>query len=156
MLDYLNKEKLTEPIILEEEDIAEIMETNITGTHFQNIENVNSITKASKPSLEFIAEYEPHKLADIKKQIETGLPVAVWITTNDGSGEYAHSVVITGIDDSKKEISYNDPTYGNEVTISQSKFLDMWDYWGSVMIKAEIGRITTESIEKYFKDEGKI
>lgn len=151
MLEYIGKTKLNAPIPnLEESRIAEIMQTNLTGTQFHNVGNINSAINSLSPSVELIAEYDARTLDDIRRQLQAGLPVAVWIRTADASPDYAHSVVITGIDDIQKLIYYNDPTYGVEKTLSQTMFLEIWDYWGSVMIKAEIGRRTSESMERYF------
>lgn len=153
MLDYLNQEKLgnTAPN-LSEDEIAAIMNTDITGTHLRNISNINGPIASASPSLEFVPEFETHNLDDIRNELEAGLPVTVWILTSDGSSDYLHSVVITGTNEETKQISYNDPTYGTE-TVSQTKFLDMWGYPGARMIKAKIGRITTESMEKYLSRE---
>lgn len=150
ILDYVNETKLTSPISnLDENEIADIMKTSITGTKWDNIENVNKAMTTSVPSLEFITEFQTHTLTDIRKELDSGLPVSIWIVTNDGSNDYLHSVVIIGIDDEKKEISYNDPTYGEEITISQSKFMTMWESFDARMIKTKIGRIKRETLERY-------
>lgn len=156
MLDYISKRRDSTPMPnLEEEDIEGIVDTNVTGTNWNNIKNINSALAKSNPSIEFISEFGPHDLDDIRKELQKELPVAVWIKTNDGSNDYLHSVIITGIDDEKRQISYNDPTYGAEKTISQSSFLDIWQYpQGARMIKVEIGRFTIQSIEEFMTKEG--
>lgn len=150
VLDYANELLLTEPEPrLDEVEIAKIMRTGILGTTYTNIENINDVLTNSNPSIEFISEFEPHTLLDIKKELELGLPPSVWIITNVDGHDYSHSVVITGIDNDAKKISYNDPTYGKEFVISQSEFMDMWELQGSIMIKIKIGRINRETLEKY-------
>ncbi len=154
MLDYSNKVKLTEPAPnLEETKIAKIMNTKTNGTPLPYVANINSAITSSNPSLEFVPEFEHHSLADIRKELESGLPVAVWIVTSDGSNDYLHSVVVTGMDDEKKTISYNDPTYGEEKTITQSKFMDTWEEPGARMIKLKLGRIRRDTLEKYLPQE---
>ena len=149
-LDYANELLLTEPEPrLDEDEICKIMRTNVMGTKFPNIENVNTLLVNSNPSIEFISEFEPHTLLGIKKELELGLPLSVWIIINMDGHDYSHSVVITGIDNEAKTISYNDPTYGEEYTISQSKFMDMWELNGSMMIKTKIGGVNRETLEKY-------
>ena len=156
MLDYVNELVLIDPEPnLSEDEIAKIMKTTISGTRFFEIENMNEVMTTSTPSLEFIAEFESHTLSDIKSELELGLAPSVWITINDGGNDYSHSVVITGMDETEKTISYNDPTYGKEFTISQSEFMSMWESNGARMIKTEIGRIISESLEKYMHQESK-
>jgi uncharacterized protein YvpB len=150
IFDYMNRLVLTKPEQdLSEDEIAKIMKTMISGTHFHNIESINKVLTTSNPSLEFVAEFEPHTLNDIRKELESGLPVSVWIITNDGSNDYVHSIVITGIDEVKKEICYNDPTYGRERTISQIEFMSLWESHGARMIKTKIGGINRDTLEKY-------
>jgi len=154
ILDFVNETKLTSTISnLDENEIANLMRTNISGTKWEHIENVNRALTPSDPSLEFIAEFETHTLADIRKELESGLPVSVWIETNPSSHPYLHSVVITGMDNRKKEISYNDPTDGKEIIISQSTFLTMWESFEARMVKTIIGRINRETLEKYMPQE---
>jgi uncharacterized protein YvpB len=156
-LDYLDKANMTKvESKLEEETIAEIMDTGPSGTRWPEIPNINSAIE-SNPSLEFIPEYGPHSLSDIKKQLEKNLPVIVWIAPIDAAYAGLHSILITGIDDEKKEISYNDPAYGEEKTLSQSEFMDLWQYeHGARMIKVEIGELTTKtqsSLEPFMSKE---
>jgi len=154
MLDYVNQVILTKPESdLDEDRIADIMNTTISGTHFTDIENINAVMTSSNPSLEFLTEFEAHTLDDIKRELKAGLPVSVWVKPADGSNYYFHSVVVTGIDDSKKKISFNDPTYGKEYTIGQSEFMSMWEFSGTRMIKTKIGRISRETLEQYMSDE---
>lgn len=152
--DYVNELVLTNPEPnLSEDEIAKIMNTTISGTRFFEIENINGVMTTSIPSLEFIAEFESHTLSDIRSELELGLPPSVWIVINVESNNYLHSVVITGMDKKEKTISYNDPIYGEEVTISQSKFMSMWESDGARMIKIKIGRISRETLEKYMPQE---
>ena len=154
ILDYVNELVLTKPEPnLSEDEIAKIMKTTISGTHFSEIENMNEVMTTSIPSLEFITEFESHTLLDIRKELESELPLSVWIVISDGSNDYLHSVVITGMDEIEKTISYNDPTYGEEKTISQSKFMSMWELDDARMIKTKIGRINRETLEKYMLQE---
>lgn len=147
MLDYLNENILENPEpSLSEDQISEIMNTTISGTRRNEIHNINKRLTTSKPSVEFIAEFKPHTLDDIRKELANGLPVAVWIET--GIANYFHSIVITGIDDVKKTITYNDPAYGKEYTISQSQFVMKWGTY-ALMIKTEIGRISRDTLEKW-------
>jgi uncharacterized protein YvpB len=152
MLDYLNAEKLKTPEPeLNEDRIAEIMNTTVGGTSFDDVENINKKMTKSNPSVEFRAEYKPHTLDDIRKELQKGLPVASWIDT--GVAKFLHSVVIIGMDDVKKTISYNDPIYG-EKTIKQTEFLAMWEKRGyPLMVKIEIGRISRNTLES-FMDRG--
>lgn len=154
ILDYMNDVILTIPESdLSEDDIAKAMKTTVGGTQFPEVENINEVMALSNPSLEFIAEFKQHTLDEIKKEIRAGRPVSVWIDT--GSVRYLHSVVITGFDDTMKTISYNDPTYGREDTISQSVFLSMWEQGrgSGLMIKTQIGRINRDTLEKFMPQE---
>jgi len=154
MLDYLNNVTLIQPTAnLEEPEITSVMNSKIDGTHLRDVANINDLLTASNPSVEFIPEFQYHQLADIKKELVAGLPVAAWIVTNDGSNDYLHSVVITGMNEEQKTISYNDPTYGEEKTITQSKFLSIWETPGARMIKVKIGRIPRDTLEKYMPQE---
>ncbi len=154
ILDYVNDlELITPEPDLSEDEIAKIMKTAISGTKFSEIENMNGIMITSIPSLEFITEFESHTLSDIRKELELGVPPSVWIVINDGANDYLHSVVITGMDETEKMISYNDPTYGNEYTITQSEFMSMWESDNARMIKTKIGRINRETLEKYMTQE---
>jgi len=154
ILDFVNETKLTSTISnLDENGIAYLMRTNSSGTKWEHIENVNRALTPSEPSLEFIAEFESHTLADIRKELESGLPVSVWIKTNPRTHPFLHSVVITGMDNRKKEISYNDPTDGRQITISQSNFLTMWESFDARMVKTIIGRINRETLERYMPQE---
>ena len=150
ILDYLNQEKLKtlEPDFTENH-IAEIMNTKISGTRFSEIENINKVLTKSEPSVEFSAEFQSHTLEDIRNELRQALPVSVWIFT--GSMEYLHSIVITGIDDEKKIISYNDPIYGIQ-KISQSKFITRWEQGQALMIKAKIGKINRYTLDRFSKE----
>lgn len=147
MLDYLNQKKLTVPEPeISEDRIAEIMNTGIDGTEFDDIKNINAILTTSNPSVEFHAKIEPHTLDDIRKELRKGLPVCVWIDI--GSVKYWHAVVITGMDDVAKTISYNDPIYGKK-TIGQTEFFSIWEKTSPCMIKTEIGRIARPRLEDF-------
>jgi hypothetical protein len=151
MLDYLNYEKLKTPESdLDENRIADIMNTTVSGTRFSDVSNINKILTESDPSVEFTAEFKPHTLDDIRKELQEGLPVCVWIPT--GAVEYLHAIVVIGIDDIKKTISYNDPIYGMKTT-TQSEFVSKWEKGQALMIKTEIGRINRYTLEHYFKEE---
>jgi ABC-type bacteriocin/lantibiotic exporter with double-glycine peptidase domain len=150
MVDYLNKVKLMEPAPeLDEAKIAKIVKTKVDGTHFKDIVYLNKELNATVPSLEFVPEFGTHSLAGIAKELEAGLPVTVWILAHDSGHDFPHAVVITGIDDARKEITYNDPAYGKEVTISQSQFLSKWEKLDQRMIKAKIGRLTRPTLEQF-------
>lgn len=152
MLDYMNNQKLKTPESeLEEEQIAQIMNTKVSGTKFSEVENINKVLTKSEPSVEFSAEVKPHNLEDIRKELREELPVAVWIST--GSVDFLHSIVITGIDDERKTISYNDPIYGTQ-TISQSEFVTKWEEGQYLMIKMEIGRINRYTLDDFPKEKG--
>ena len=154
MLDYINRVKVTEPTReLDEDRISEIMKTGISGTHFKDIQLLNMEITSSNPSIEFESEYSPHTLSDIRKDLEDGLPVMVWIVTTHGLNDYMHSVVITGIDDERKEISYNDPTYGVEYTVGQSEFLSQWQPPGAKMVKTKIGRLPRKTLDDFPHEE---
>lgn len=151
MLDYMNKQKLKTPESdLEEDQIAQIMNTTVSGTKFSEVENINKVLTKSDPSVEFSTEIKPHTLDDIKKELRVELPVAVWIST--GSVGFFHSIVIIGIDEIKKTISYNDPIYGMK-TISQSEFVTKWEEGDALMIKMEIGRINRYTLDDFPKEE---
>lgn len=151
MLDYLNKVKLTIPESdLDEDEIADVMNTTISGTRLSEVENINQIMTTSNPSVEFIVEYKPHNLDDVRKELREGLPVAIWINT--GSVNYLHSVVITGIDDISKTICYNDPIYGKG-SMTQSEFLTKWERGQALMVKTEIGRINRYTLEHFMNQE---
>ena len=150
MLDYLNHEKLNiQEADLDEDQIAKIMNTTPSGTLFSEVENMNKVMTQSNPSVEFRAEFQPHTLDDIRKELQKGLPVSVWIST--GSVNFQHSIVITGIDNIKKTISYNDPIYGTQ-TINQSKFVSKWEAGEASMIKTEIGRINRYTLDSFPKE----
>ncbi len=120
----------------------------VSGTIYSNVTNINKILTKSNPSVEFTAEFKPHTLNDIKKELRKELPVSVWIST--GAVGYLHAIVITGIDDIKKTISYNDPIYGKK-TSSQSKFMTKWEDGQALMIKTEIGRINRYTLDHFYK-----
>lgn len=148
MLDYLNEVILTKPERdLTEDELAKIMKTTISGTSLADVENINKVLTISNPSVEFIAEIKPYTLDDIRKELKKDLPVSVWIYT--GVAEYQHFIVITGIDEIKKTITYNDPIYGKDIKISQSEFLTKWEKGGALMIKTEIGRINRDTLEQW-------
>lgn len=152
--DYVNELVLTNPEPdLSEDEIAKIMKTTISGTVFSEIENMNGVMTTSIPSLEFIAEFESHTLSDIRSELKLKLPPSVWIVINIESNNYLHSVVITGMDEIEKTISYNDPIHGKEFTIGQSEFMSMWELDNARMIKIKIGRIRRETLEKYMPQE---
>lgn len=154
MLDYLNRMILTQPAPeIQEAAIARAMNTKVNGTQLRDVENINRLLTTTNPSLEFITEFQVHTLAEIRKELESGLPVAVWVVTSDSSNDFIHSVVIIGINDEGSTISYNDPTYGEEKVISQSDFMDIWEKPGARMIKIRIGRISRETLEKYMPQE---
>lgn len=150
MLDYLNHKKLKTPESdLDENQIAKIINTTVSGTLYSEVMNINKVLTKSDPSVEFSTEFKPHTLNDIKKELQEGLPVSVWIST--GSVDYLHAIVITGIDDMKKTISYNDPIYGMN-TISQSEFVTKWEEGSALMIKTEIGRINRYTLDNFPKE----
>ena len=150
MLDYLNHEKLKiQESDLDENQIAKIMNTTLSGTVFFEVENINKVMTKSDPSVEFRAEFQSHTLGDIRKELQKELPVSVWIST--GSANFLHSIVITGIDDIKKTISYNDPIYGMK-TMSQSEFVSKWETGEACMIKTEIGRINRYTLDSFPKE----
>ena len=71
MLDYLNNEKLK--ILesdLDENKIAKIMNTTVSGTVFSDVENINKAMTKSDPSVEFCAEFQHHTLDDIRKELK--------------------------------------------------------------------------------------
>ncbi len=91
MLDYLNNEKLKiHESHLDENRIAKIMNTTTSGTAFSDVENINKALTKSVPSVEFCAEFQPHTLDDIRKELQKELPVSVWIFT--GSDDFLHSM----------------------------------------------------------------
>ena len=155
MLDHINKVKLIEPTpSLDESQIAKIVKTNVDGTHFSNIINLNTELKNAVPSLEFVPELASHTLADIRKELVKGLPVTVYVLANDSGHEFPHAIVITGMSDKTKEIMYNDPAYGKEIKTSQSQFLAIWDKLGQRMVKAKIGRMTRPTLEPFMIKNG--
>lgn len=149
-IDYLNKLKLVEPTRpLDESEIAKIVKTKTSGTYFNDVTYLNKELNNAVPSLEFIPEFAAHTLADIGRELEDGVPVIVYILVRDSGHEFPHAVIVTGIDDVKKELTYNDPAYGKEMTVSQADFLSMWEKLGPKMIKAKIGRMPRPSLERY-------
>ena len=78
MLDYLNHEKLKIPESdLDENQIAKIMNTTLSGTVFFEVENINKVMTKSDPSVEFRVEFQPHTLGDIRKELQKELPVSL-------------------------------------------------------------------------------
>lgn len=151
MLDYLNHKKLKIPeSTLDENQIAKIMNTTVSGTIFYEVENINKVMIKSDPSIEFRAEFKHHTLDDIRKELRKELSVSVWIST--GSVDFLHSIVITGIDDMKKIIFYNDPIYGMKI-INQSEFVTKWEKGNALMIKTEIGRINRYTLDYFPKEK---
>lgn len=150
MLDYLNDEKLKIPEPdLDENQIAKLMNTTVSGTVFSEVENINKMMNKSDPSVEFNAEFQHHTLDDIRKELQKELPVSVWISTR--VVDFLHSIVITGINDIKKTISYNDPIYGIN-TMSQSKFMRKWEKGEALMIKIKLGRINRYTLDSFPKE----
>ena len=69
MFDRVNKQKLKTPEAeLDENEIADIINTKVSGTIFSEVENINKLMTKSDPSVEFSAEFRPHTLDDIKKE----------------------------------------------------------------------------------------
>lgn len=150
MLDYLNHKKLKIPEPdLDENQIAKLINTTVSGTLFSDVENINEMMKKSDPSVEFNAEFQHHTLDDIRKELQKELPVSVWIST--GVVDFLHSIVITGINYTEKTISYNDPIYGIN-TMSQSEFVTKWEKGGASMIKIELGRINRYTLDSFPKE----
>ncbi len=104
---------------------------------------------SASPSLEFTPEYQVHELRDIEKELKQKLPVAVWILMVREENDYLHSVVVTGVDKHKKEIYYNDPTYGTKEVVSESKFMSFWEPPGNRMLKVKIGRVARKTMDVF-------
>ena len=78
--------------------------------------------------------------------------MTVWILAHDSGYDFPHAVVITGMDDTRKEITYNDPAYGTEVTITQSQFISRWEKLDQRMMKEKIGRLTRPTLEQFMNN----
>ena len=154
VLDYLNRIKLIEKAPdLSEGDIARIIQTRPSGTHFFNVVLLNKAIVSAVPSVEFSPEYKAHTLRDIEKELELRYPVIVWIVTTDEAGnDYIHSIVVTGIDTNQNVIHYNDPTYGKKAE-QLSQFLAKWEKHGARMVKVQIGRLVRKTLEEWTPQE---
>ena len=143
VLEYIRERFVSGFPKLDIAEISEILKTSadLGGTTFDNIKNINEEFRKTRPSLEFVPGIN-HKIDDIKKEIEIGRPVIAWIMMPDPNGDYPHSIVITGIDEDKLLIYYNDPVYGKE-TVSIREFTDMWDGNFRVLIRIRIGEKVT-------------
>lgn len=117
--------------------------TDIGGTTFENIKNINEEFRKTRPSLEFVPGLY-HKIEDIKEEITHDRPVIAWVLMPDPNGNWKHSIVITDIDENKLLIYYNYPVYGKE-TVSIRQFMEMWDGNARVLIRIKIGEKVTLS-----------
>jgi uncharacterized protein YvpB len=57
---------------------------------------------------------------------------------------YPHSIVVTGVDEDKLIIYFNDPVYGKQ-EVPTRKFMDMWNGCLRILIKFKIGEKVTLS-----------
>jgi ABC-type bacteriocin/lantibiotic exporter with double-glycine peptidase domain len=123
------------------------------GTNFENIKRINEELKKTRPSLEFVADFG-HKFEDIKKEIANNRPVIAWIAVPSPQGDFNHSIVITGFDEDKLIIYYNDPVYGRE-SVPTLQFMNMWDGCFRILIKVEIGEKKQRLMEEYVEEGDK-
>jgi uncharacterized protein YvpB len=129
--------------------ISEVIKTSADngGTTFANIKHINEQLKKTRPSLEFVADFG-HKFEGIKKEITNGRPVIAWIAIPSPQGDFNHSIVITGFDEDKLIIYYNDPVYGRE-SVPTLQFMNMWNGCFRILIKIEIGEKKQRLMEEY-------
>ena len=112
------------------------------GTTFPNIENINELFKKTSPSLEIVPQFgckfeEIIEEGKVKKR-----PVIAWVLMSDPIAPYAHSIVITDVDEHKLIIYCNDPVYGG-VEFPTRQFIVMWNGCSRILIKFRIGEKVT-------------
>jgi ABC-type bacteriocin/lantibiotic exporter with double-glycine peptidase domain len=122
--------------------ISETIETDKGGTKFENIENINELFKKTRPSLEISASFR-RNLEDIVEEVnKKERPVIAWVMMPDPKAPFEHSIVITGVDEDKLIIYFNDPVYGKQ-EIPATKFMDMWNGCLRILITFKIGEKVT-------------
>ena len=138
------------------EDIAKILRTDELGTPLENIKNLNKNERIllAIPSIEFV-DKNGCRFDEIKTELENNRPIISWISPSEIFTGLSHSVVITGIDEGKLLVYYNDPLYGKKVE-SMVKFLSMWDRADRVLIKIKIGARTQRLLDEFPKDKREI
>jgi ABC-type bacteriocin/lantibiotic exporter with double-glycine peptidase domain len=144
VLEYIKAKFVSGFPKLDLERISEVLKTSadIGGTTLDNIKNINEEFKKTRPSLEFVSGLN-FKIEDIIKEVKDNqLPVIAWVMMPDHNGDFPHSIVITGIDEEKLLIYYNDPVYGKEV-VPIREFTKMWDGNSRVLIRIKIGEKVT-------------
>jgi hypothetical protein len=122
--------------------VSETLKTNAGGTAFENAQNLNELFKKTRPSLEVVAGYR-QKFEEIVEEVDKKQrPVIAWVMMSDPNGDYAHSIVITGVDEEKLLIYCNDPVYGRQ-EIPTRRFIEMWNGCLRILIKFKIGEKLT-------------
>ncbi len=108
------------------------------GTRINAFRFLNDYPKlhALVPSVEFEAKFGC-KIPEIISELSYARPTIAYIAVEEGH-DTSHAIVLTGIDEQRLEISYNDPLTG----MKQSSLVKFEGWWGQsdhFMIKVKIG-----------------
>jgi len=155
VLDYVRNNFSENCPNLDVPKISEVIKTTADGgTNFEDIKHINDQLKKARPSLEFVADID-HKFEAIKEEIANNRPVIAWIAVPSPNGDYNHSIVITGFDEDKLIIYYNDPVYGRE-SVPTLQFMNMWDGCFRILITIKIGEKKQSLLEEYVEEGDKL
>jgi uncharacterized protein YvpB len=154
VLDYLCK-AADESSNIQEFDVyelAKILKTNPLGTPLDNVKLLNKNRKILKavPSIEFKPKLGC-TFDEITKELNNHRPVIAWLSASEIFKDLIHSVVITGVDEKKLLVHYNDPIYGSKEE-SMNEFLSRWSRSDHVLIKLKIGRLLERKLDEFIRD----
>ncbi len=138
------------------EKIEKIIETKSDGTFAECVVNLNGVReiKTAIPSIEFEMKQKWHSLDEITDELNDKQPPIAYIRKKSPQGEYAHAILITGVDVQNHCIHYIDPSLG-EIVEDLSAFITQWDDEDRVLIKVKIGKKPQRMLDVYLKDEDK-
>ncbi len=122
------------------------------GTRIHAFRFLNDYPKlhALVPSVEFEAKFGC-KIPEIASELSRSRPAIAYISIEEGH-DTSHAIVLTGIDEQRLEISYNDPLTG----MKQSplvKFEGWWEQSDHTMIKVKIGARKQKLISDFSQKE---
>lgn len=137
-------------------EISEILKTDELGTSLENIKNLNKNDRilTAIPSIEFVNRHGC-KFDEIRTELANNRPVIAWISPSEVFTGLAHSIVITGVDESKLLVYLNDPLLGKKVE-RLANFSSLWDKADRVPIKVQIGLRTQRKLDEFTKNKREI
>lgn len=138
VLEYVRQEHGKKIPRLSIKTISRVVKTTIDGTAPKDVENMNDALRRARPSVEFETEFLG-RFPEIRKELDEGRPVIVWINCVEPPDMVWHAVVVTGFDPETNTVFYNDPDGKVKKKEEVGVFIKKWGVQAR-LVKVLIGR----------------